>query len=171
MIIFERLSNIVLVGHSYGGMVITGVMDRIPQRIKHVTFVDAMVPNDGMSMLDVKPLKPSYKVINGMIHFPWLNFTKPYPRDVIQSLKTYTEAVTYRNPVAQQLNVTYLAFLPKGMTLEKRSKDPSWQRAKERGWTIRTFKGHHVIYRKKPAEFIEELIDTVKDQNKTLRRY
>ncbi|KAG1657127.1 Quinolinate synthase A [Nymphon striatum] len=98
MIIFEKLYEVVLVGHSYGGVVMTGVMDRIPQRIRHVTFVDAMVPDDGMSMIDVKPLKPNYKVIKGMIHFPWLKFTKPYPRDVIQSLKTYTEPVSYKNP-------------------------------------------------------------------------
>ncbi|MGK0273410.1 MAG: pimeloyl-ACP methyl ester carboxylesterase [Cocleimonas sp.] len=87
MIIFERLNNIVLVGHSYAGMVMTGVMERIPQRIHHVTFVDAMVPDDGMSMIDVKPLKPSYKVINGMIHFPWLKFTKPFPHDVIHHIR------------------------------------------------------------------------------------
>ena len=165
MIIFERLYDVVLVGHSYGGVVMTGVMDRIPQRIRHVTFVDAMVPDDGMSMIDVKPLKPNYKVIKGMIHFPWLKFTKPYPRDVIQSLKTYTEPVSYKNPVAKQLDVTYLAFVPKGMSVEKRSRDQSWQRAKERGWTIRTFKGHHVIYRYKPAEVSALLIDTVKDKN------
>lgn len=168
MIIFERLENVVLVGHSYGGMVLTGVMDRIPQRIKHVTFVDAMVPDDGMSMIDVKPLKPNYKVIKGMIHFPWLKFIKPYPRDVIQSYKSYTEAVSYKNPAAKRLNVTFLAFVPKGMTEEKRSRDLSWQRAQERGWTIRTFKGHHVIYRYKPAEFTAELINTVNDRNVSL---
>ncbi|GAA0419478.1 hypothetical protein GCM10009133_29860 [Cocleimonas flava] len=165
MIIFERLNNIVLVGHSYGGMVLTGVMNRIPQRIRHVTFVDAMVPDDGMSMIDVKPLKPSYKVINGMIHFPWLKFDKPYPRDVIQSYKTYTEPVSYINPAAKRLDTTYLAFVPKGMSVEKRSRDVSWQRAKERGWTIRTFKGNHVVYRKKPAEFSTVLIETVTDEN------
>ncbi|WP_299870775.1 alpha/beta fold hydrolase [uncultured Cocleimonas sp.] len=164
-IIFERLDNIILVGHSYGGMVLTGVMNRIPQRIRHVTFVDAMVPDDGMSMIDVKPLKPSYKVINGMIHFPWLKFDKPYPRDVIQSLKSYTEPVSYINPAAKRLNATYLAFVPKGMSEEKRSRDVSWQRAKERGWTIRTFKGNHVVYRKKPAEFSTVLLETVTDQN------
>ncbi len=164
-IVFERLNEVVLVGHSYGGMVMTGVMDRIPQRIRHVTFVDAMVPDDGMSMVDVKPLKPSYKIVKGMIHFPWLKFNKPYPRDVIQSLKTYTEPVSYKNPAAKRLNVTYLAFVPKGMSVEKRSRDLSWQRAKHRGWTIRTFEGNHVVYRKKPAEFSAVLLETVKDQN------
>jgi len=35
----------VLVGHSYGGMVITGVVDRIPDRIKRVVYLDALLPD------------------------------------------------------------------------------------------------------------------------------
>src|SRR5215203_2216227 len=50
LILFEDLHDIVLTGHSYGGMVITGVMDRVPDRIKHVVFLDAAVPDDGMSL-------------------------------------------------------------------------------------------------------------------------
>src|SRR5688572_6804553 len=50
LILFEDLHDIVLTGHSYGGMVITGVMDRVPERIKHVVFLDAAVPDDGMSL-------------------------------------------------------------------------------------------------------------------------
>ncbi|MGK0273411.1 MAG: surfactin synthase thioesterase subunit [Cocleimonas sp.] len=61
--------------------------------------------------------------------------------------------------------MTYIAFLPKRMTVLKRSEDLSWKRAKARGWTIRTFAGNHVVYRKKPAEFSEFLIDSVKDKN------
>jgi hypothetical protein len=76
---------------------------------------------------------------------------KAIPRDVIQSLKTYTEPVSYKNPVAKRLNVTFLAFVPKGMSVAKHSSDISWQRAKERHWTISTFKGNHDIYRNKPT--------------------
>ena len=45
----NTLDDVVLVGHSYGGMVITGVMDRVPERIKHVVYLDAAVPEDGMA--------------------------------------------------------------------------------------------------------------------------
>ena len=41
LILFEDLHDVVLTGHSYGGMVITGVMDRVPDRIRHVVFLDA----------------------------------------------------------------------------------------------------------------------------------
>src|SRR5688572_26114706 len=50
LILYEDLRDVVLTGHSYGGMVITGVIDRIPERIRHVVFLDAAVPDDGMSL-------------------------------------------------------------------------------------------------------------------------
>ncbi len=47
------LSDIYLVGHSYGGMVITGVWDRVRERIKHVIYSDAFVPKDGEAVSDL----------------------------------------------------------------------------------------------------------------------
>jgi pimeloyl-ACP methyl ester carboxylesterase len=49
----EDLSDVVLVGHSYGGMVIGGVVDRAPDRIATAIYSDAYVPNDGQSCLDL----------------------------------------------------------------------------------------------------------------------
>jgi pimeloyl-ACP methyl ester carboxylesterase len=50
---YERLSDFVLVGHSYGGMVVTGVADRVPERIRSLVYLDAFVPRDGQSLLDL----------------------------------------------------------------------------------------------------------------------
>lgn len=52
---FEDLSDVVLVGHSYGGMVITGVADRAPDRIGHLVYLDAASPADGQSLTDIAP--------------------------------------------------------------------------------------------------------------------
>jgi pimeloyl-ACP methyl ester carboxylesterase len=49
---WEELSNIVLCGHSYGGMVITGVADRIPDKIHALVYLDAFVPNNGEAATD-----------------------------------------------------------------------------------------------------------------------
>ena len=46
----NRLRNVVLVGHSYGGMVISGVADRVPGLIAKRVYVDAFVPEDGESL-------------------------------------------------------------------------------------------------------------------------
>lgn len=45
----EDLEDVILAGHSYGGMVITGVADRIPGRIAHLVYIDADLPRDGES--------------------------------------------------------------------------------------------------------------------------
>ena len=46
----EDLADVVLVGHSYGGMVATGVADRAPERLQRVIYLDAFVPEDGDSV-------------------------------------------------------------------------------------------------------------------------
>lgn len=46
----ENLRDVVLCGHSYGGMVIGGVADQIPDRISNLVFLDAVVPEDGKCM-------------------------------------------------------------------------------------------------------------------------
>jgi pimeloyl-ACP methyl ester carboxylesterase len=51
MIDAESLDDIILVGHSYGGMVITGVADRLPERIAALVYLDAIVPKDGESAM------------------------------------------------------------------------------------------------------------------------
>lgn len=51
------LERFILVGHSYGGMVVTGVADRMKSRIEHVVYLDAAVPTDGQSMITVGPSK------------------------------------------------------------------------------------------------------------------
>ncbi|MFM0349723.1 alpha/beta fold hydrolase [Paraburkholderia sp. RL17-347-BIC-D] len=48
----EELSNVVLLGHSYGGMVITGVADRMSDRIKSLVYLDAFVPEHAQSLND-----------------------------------------------------------------------------------------------------------------------
>src|SRR5262249_13203104 len=53
---FEDLRRVILVGNSSGGMVITGVLERIPERIAHVVYLDAFVPEDGQSLVDLLPV-------------------------------------------------------------------------------------------------------------------
>src|SRR3954447_2257025 len=50
---FEDLRDVILVGHSYGGMVITGVADRASDRIGRLVYLDAATPVNNQSLLDV----------------------------------------------------------------------------------------------------------------------
>ena len=51
----EELSDVVLVGHSYGGMVITGVADMMPDKIAALVYLDAFVPENGQSLVSLLP--------------------------------------------------------------------------------------------------------------------
>lgn len=52
---FEDLRNVMLIGHSYGGMVATGVADRARERIAKLVYLDAFAPRDGESLFDLTP--------------------------------------------------------------------------------------------------------------------
>jgi pimeloyl-ACP methyl ester carboxylesterase len=53
--IYEDLRETILVGHSYGGMVIGGVAEIIPEKIKHLVYLDAYIPEDNKSGFDLVP--------------------------------------------------------------------------------------------------------------------
>jgi pimeloyl-ACP methyl ester carboxylesterase len=53
---FEDLQEVIMVGHSYGGMVITGVADRVPGRISNLVYLDGALPEDGESLASMNPL-------------------------------------------------------------------------------------------------------------------
>ncbi len=168
-ILFEDLHDVVLTGHSYGGMVITGVMDRIPERIRHVVFLDAAVPDDGMSIWDLfggAPRDPA-RIVDGFMTVPWVKADAKPPFNVKQSIKCFSQPVSYRNPAALALPVTYVAFIPKDKSADERAKtDKSWQRAVARGWTIRTFPGGHVAQQEDPRGVATLMEQAVNDQNR-----
>ena len=168
LILFEDLHDIVLTGHSYGGMVITGVMNRVPDRIKHVIFFDAAVPADGMSAYDLfGGPRANSNVVDGMLQVPWVKPDSKPPHSAPQSIKTFTTPVAYNNPAALALPVTYVAFVPADQSAAERAKtDKSWQRAESRGWTIRTFPGTHVAMVEDPRGVASLMETAVADQNK-----
>jgi pimeloyl-ACP methyl ester carboxylesterase len=55
LIRWEELKDVVLCGHSYGGMVVTGAADKVSERIAALVYLDAFVPESGQSMQDLRP--------------------------------------------------------------------------------------------------------------------
>jgi len=168
VILFEDLHEVVLVGHSYGGMVVTGVMNRIPGRIKHAVFLDAAVPQDGASAQDLWGIvseSSPHKVVDGIVYFDWLDSSQAIPRDVPQPLKTLTEPVSFNKPEALEIPVTFIAYVAYGQTAEERALDPSWQNAKARNWTIRTLESDHNAQRSHPEELAALLQVAPEDTN------
>jgi pimeloyl-ACP methyl ester carboxylesterase len=122
MILFEELKDIVLVGHSYGGMVITGVADRVPDRIRKMIYLDAFVPNDGESLKSIQG-KEFDRVMamskDGMLVPPWVKADQPFPRDVPHPINTLTQPVSLKNAAAKKLPAAYILTIDAGKKAEE----------------------------------------------------
>lgn len=109
----ENLYQVTLVGWSYGGMVVTALLARIPERIRDVVYLDAFVPEDGKALVDYLPpdgkeLLDSFKAKN--LPFPplpmsFFGVTDPRviafvePRLHPQPWRTFYEPVTVPNDI------------------------------------------------------------------------
>jgi pimeloyl-ACP methyl ester carboxylesterase len=160
MILYEDLHDIILVGHSYGGMVITGVADRLPDRIKRLVYLDAFLPNDGESAMGLFGAHGNFvkPMIQGDYIVPsWVKPGQAPPKDVPQSLKTFTDPIVLKNEAARGLPATYILTVEKG----KKAKDddfyPASQRAKQRGWPVLQLTADHNAQWSAPEALVEML--------------
>jgi len=119
----EDLREVVLLGHSYGGMVITGAADRAPGRIRRLVYLDAFVPENGKCLLDYVDhavperaaafrkegeqhgsVAPPPLSLWGIVKPEHIAFAKP--RENRHPFHCFTQPIRLRNPEA-------LARLPK----------------------------------------------------------
>jgi pimeloyl-ACP methyl ester carboxylesterase len=159
-ILFEDLHEVILLGHSYGGMVITGVADRIPERIARLIYLDAYLPENGESLMSLRkggsfPIE--HMTRDGFVIPTWVKPDKPFPKDVPHPLKTFTDPITLKNPAAAKIPGTYILTVEKGKAPEDDEFYPAAERAKTRGWPVIVFEADHVPYWRKPAETAELL--------------
>jgi pimeloyl-ACP methyl ester carboxylesterase len=153
VILWENLHDVVLVGHSYGGMVITGVADRIPDRIKHVVYIDGLLPINGECEKDIRPRTSKHFVKDGFVIPIWVTNNTPPPHDVPQSDKTFNEPITLTNQaVAEKLPTTYILLVAKGQSPEQADFYRFYQRARARGWTTHILESNHIVERSHPDE-------------------
>lgn len=125
-IISEDLHQVILVGHSYGGAVIAGVADQIPERLSKLVFLDAMLMENGQSALDVSPedirkyfIKAATDNDKGL-SIPF--FTSDFfgvtdARDIKwvndrltnQPFKTFSQPLLLKHPFGNHKSLTYIA--------------------------------------------------------------
>lgn len=159
VLLFEDLRDVVLVGHSYGGVVITGVADRVPERVRSLVFLDALVPNDGESAVAaIGPRAAWVKQLerDGLLVPPWVKADQPPPKDVPHPSKTFTDPVSYKNEAAKRLPATYILTVEAGATAD--DFDAQAERARARGWTVLRMQADHNPQRTAP-EALAELLD------------
>ena len=156
---FEKLEKIVLIGHSYGGMVISGVVEQIPERIDRMIYLDAFVPKNGESIKSINGeevwngmILP--KIKGGYILYPFGPTLPDPPTDVPQPLKTFTEVLTIQNPLARSIPTAYILMRENG-----NSTFEAWgsNRALDRGWKVYEMEGGHYSMRDQPDKLIDKL--------------
>jgi len=160
VILWEDLHDVVLVGHSYGGMVITGVADRVPGRIKHLVYIDALLPENGECVNDIIPkgIEIKTSVTNGFVTGDWIKGNPPPPHDVLMPARTFSKPIILTNQaVAGKLPATYILTVEKGKTPEQDDFYAFYQRARARGWPAWIMEGNHIVERSHPAELVKLL--------------
>jgi pimeloyl-ACP methyl ester carboxylesterase len=160
-ILWEDLRDVVLVGHSYGGMVITGVADRIPERIRRLVYLDAFVPDSGESTIALLDSSGGTfiraNVRDGLIVPPWVTEPNVIPRDVPQPLRTFTDTLRLLNPLGRKVPAVYI------LTVESGKEPDAFQRfadrAAARGWRVRRLSADHVPERSAPVPLVNLLTE------------
>ena len=161
---FEELENVVLVGHSYGGMVVTGVADRISDRIKHLVYLDAFVPLDGESVADLAEDFMARLEASGatgesdFVEPVWVEPGSPPPTDVPHPLKTLTDPIRLDGSPGHGVSVSYIITREAPGAAD--SFEPSLARARELDWTVYELVADHNPQWSRPAE-LASLLATI----------
>lgn len=162
-ILFEDLHDVILLGHSYGGMVITGVADRIPERIARLVYLDAFVPIAGENVMSLRkagalPIEQMAK--DGFIIPTWVRSGKPFPIDVPHPLKTFTDAIVLTNQAAAaKVPVTYILTVDPGKQPADDDFFAASERARARGWPVIIMEGDHVVNWRQPEALAKLIMD------------
>lgn len=138
-------------------MVITGVADRLPDRIKRLIYLDAMLPDSGESvmLLQAETERASFlrNITRGDYLVPvWVQDTTVVPRDVPQSLRTFTDTLRLVNPAGRKVPASYI------LTFEPQITPDPFQRfadrAAARGWPVHKLQADHIPERTNRAALV-----------------
>jgi pimeloyl-ACP methyl ester carboxylesterase len=159
---FEELVEVVLVGHSYGGMVIAGVADRVPEKIAKLVYFDAILPENGESVaslfgdaIDSMATAGEGGAEAWQLVPRWVEKGELPPVDVPQPLLTFTETIVLDNPEADRLPAAFLLTVEVGKDADEF--DTFADRARARGWQVVQMEGSHNPHWFQPEAFVHVL--------------
>ncbi len=175
---YEDLTDVLLVGHSYGGLVVTGVVERVPERLARVVYLDAMTPmgDRPTSAFDLGP--PAYREMveaEADEHGDGWRWPLPETPDgwvgisdsddrwlrskaVPQPVATFSEPVSVRHRAATELPSTYVLCTENGM--DESVLDVVRGMVAERGWDLRELETGHWPMVSAPAEVVDLLLES-----------
>lgn len=148
---YERLDDVILCGHSYGGMVITDTAGAIGERIRTLFYLDAFLPGDGQALWDIADEAAHRHYVEGQRDTPGLilpmgnrRVDGEPPHMNRHPLLTLTEPVRMTGAERNVRNRTYVYATREAPTIftkfhEQVSADPAWKTC-----TVDT--GHMVMF-------------------------
>jgi pimeloyl-ACP methyl ester carboxylesterase len=170
LILWEDLSSVYLCGHSYGGCVISGVGDRLPDRIAAMIYLDAFVLEDGQCLHDLLPDDHREMQLGLAAEHGDGWRVPPIPAEVFNVNPTDRDWVD-RQCTPQPL-ATFRQALPLGCGLSQIARHHfiyasgwgatplagSYQRARDRGWTTSEIACGHDVMLDCPDALVAELV-------------
>ena len=160
-ILYEDLHDVILIGHSYGGMVVTGVADSVPGRIRKLIYLDAFVPDNGESLMSIRGIPgESVNLIapNGFVVPSWVQAGKLPPKDVPHPVKTWTDTLILRSAFRQKIPTTYIVTVEKGKKPENDDFASQAERARKKEWPVLQLEADHNPQWSAPDALVEILM-------------
>ncbi|MCL2585627.1 MAG: alpha/beta hydrolase [Streptosporangiales bacterium] len=177
-ILYEDLTGIVLLGYSYGGMVITGALDHVADRVAHLVYLDAFLPGDGDS-LDALAGAPAAGP--GTLAGPGAVWTRPplerrfddpdeaawnAPRRVPHPAACFREPVRLEKPLeSYPFTRTYIKATDDPRAEPGQPPRPFWAAADrvrdDPAWRYREIDTNHMIPANRPRELADLLLELV----------
>lgn len=139
------LQNVILAGHSYGGMVFTGAAAGMPDRIRHLVYIDAALPDPGQSLFDI--------IVSGGCD----------PREFagLEPAPPYVEKLLFDARLLQKLKKTYILCTKSEFSSVTKVAKKKIAAAKD-SWTYREIPASHVPMADIPELVVQVLSDAAK---------
>jgi pimeloyl-ACP methyl ester carboxylesterase len=172
-VLYEDLDPIVLLGFSYGGMVVSGALEHIGDRVASLVFLDAFVPRDGDSVHGLLERPSDAPVGPGrawLVDGPQRAYDDPaeaafsVPRRTLQPVRCFTEAVRLPRPLEDfPFPLTYVrATLPDPGTPPNPAFEDAAARARaSSAWRYEEIATTHLVAQNRPAELSRLLLELV----------
>lgn len=162
LLVYEDLGDVILAGKSYGGMVVTGVAERIPERLRHIVYLDAVVPQDGDSLVSVlgPEVEAHMRKLAAEHGDGWRlpTFNAPDWRIAHHPFKTLIQPLAVNNSVAAALPHTYIRYLNDGQGPHNRMAERVAQRGSALGWQVLEIPADHDLEQTDPDRLADLLL-------------
>jgi pimeloyl-ACP methyl ester carboxylesterase len=173
-ILYEDLTDIVLLGFSYGGMVVTGALEHVADRVSHLVYLDAFVPADGQSLDDLSGagygpgavgpgttwlVEPIYRPMDDAAAADWSAARRsPHP------VGCFIEPVRLERPLEEYpFTRTYVKATQEPRPADGGRASAFWTAADHaktsQDWRYREVDSDHVIAMNRPADLVALLLE------------